>query len=133
MHINLSGSLGRDSDAKRLVSDETVCRSDEIERDEQGVGEALQDMMSNPGAGMAKYANNPTVMAAFAKIQEKMMGGMGGGVSSRKQPLPQLDSVGQVCDLCLRVGVLCADGGHARRRYGGRPATWPVRPVLICR
>ena len=55
-----------------------------------GVGEALQDMMSNPGAGMAKYANNPTVMAAFQKIQEKMMGGgmppggmpdMGGGPS----------------------------------------------------
>ena len=37
-----------------------------------GVGEALQDIMSNPAAGMAKYANNPAVMAAFNKIQAKM-------------------------------------------------------------
>jgi len=57
------GAGGMDDMMKVLFSDPEVVAL----MSQPGVGEAIQEIMSDPQGGLAKHQGNPAVMAAFQK------------------------------------------------------------------
>ena len=57
------GAGGMDDMMKMLFSDPEIMAL----MSQPGVGEAIQEIMSDPQGGLAKHQGNPAVMAAFQK------------------------------------------------------------------
>ena len=71
-----------------------------------GVGEAIQEIMSDPQGGLAKHQGNPAVMAAFQKYTATIL--LASGLHSSQYCCGQDPVEADGCD-----------GGYGRRWYAG--------------